>query len=109
MGSVSDTSDDEDDSQPLSCAQCLKSSPSKKSLVAHLASFHSPIKSVVDSVGSNGRFVCVQCGKSFIYLSLLERHVNIVHLGVPKHKCGNCGQISPSKELFALHQLVCMK
>ena len=89
---------------------CEKSFHAAEVLHFHLYSFHNVGDSVCDICGSilrppghnlithkenlhgKARFTCDQCGKAFTTKQSMERHVEVLHLGIKKHECEHCGK-----------------
>ena len=82
--------------RPYSCEHCDKSFASKKSLKAHIESFH-----------EKRRHICEVCGASFSHKGTLKYHIEKNHdkKSKPKqsHLCNICGKDYPLKLSLAMH------
>lgn len=66
---------------PYTCSFCAKAFKSREGLYAHELN-HQPDK----------RFNCAKCKKGFGTRSVLEKHLNSVHIDERKYSCSQCCQ-----------------
>lgn len=88
--------------KPHVCTVCGHKFACKKNLQKHEYTHNPELR----PKKSEQRFQCEECGKDYTTRPVLQKHVEVVHMGLKKHDCSFCGKAFGRLSSLNVHLLI---